>query len=314
MTVCIAALAERNILIGVSDRMLTSGGDTAFEPEQGKYWAFSNSIIALISGDAAIQGELMRQVDIEMKSWMRAEPNSWVSVKSVASLYCQKFREMRRQKAEEEILYPLGLDLQTYLYNQGSLGADLVNRLSTQLIEYEFPAYPNVLETIFLGIDTDGPLSAKAEKLSYPHIYVTTNDKLTWHTTIGFAAIGIGRLHAESQLTYSGHSPMRSFSETVLLTYAAKRRAEAAPGVGKSTDFLIIGPKPGTVMKVDDKHVQELDKIYRKTRQSSTKATQIAEQETAKLIERVQKEFEERAEKEKQKEKDKADKETKNTA
>jgi hypothetical protein len=135
VTVCIAAMAEKNTLIGVSDRMLTAGnGDIEFEPEQGKFWVISPAIIALSAGDSAIQGELLKQTHNQVKDWIVAAPDNWVSVKSVASLYCQKFCELRREHAEAAVLAPLGLDIQSYLANQSTMERELVNRIADRLL------------------------------------------------------------------------------------------------------------------------------------------------------------------------------------
>ncbi len=109
MTVCIAAIAEKGTLIGLSDRMLTAG-DTVFETEQSKIWPFSHSIAALIAGDTSVQTEILRKVDNEIRGRIIAAPDDWVNVKEVADLYCKNYREMRRASAEAEILHPVGLD------------------------------------------------------------------------------------------------------------------------------------------------------------------------------------------------------------
>ena len=293
MTVCIAAIAEKNTLIGVSDRMLTAGnGDIEFEPEQGKFWALSSSIVALIAGDSTIQGELLKQTHKQVKDWIFADPNTWVSVKDVASLYCQKFRELRREQAEAVVLCPLGLDIQSFLSYQSTMERELVNQIANRLIEWEFP---EALETIFIGMDTDGPVGINGEKLVYPQMYVTYYDKLSCLNTVGFAAIGIGKAHADSQFTFTGHWPMKPFDETLLLAYAAKKRAEAAPGVGKSTDILVVGPHLGRTVKILDNHLEELDKIYRKSRSASLRAVKIAQKETKIFVERIKPEYEEKA-------------------
>jgi len=54
MTVCIAAVCEGNILIGASDRMLTSG-DIQFQPPTTKIYTFTTSINVMTSGDAGFQ-------------------------------------------------------------------------------------------------------------------------------------------------------------------------------------------------------------------------------------------------------------------
>jgi hypothetical protein len=168
VTVCIAAVAGKFTIIGMSDRMITAGGgEIEFEPEQGKYWIFSPSIVALIAGDATIQGELMKQVGIEVKAWVDAEPKKWVRIKDVAALYCQTFRELRRQWAEAEILNPLGPNIPSFLTTQSSMDRELIQTIGDRLISYEFPA---VMEVIFMGIDNDGPLGEQGKDLAYTQL------------------------------------------------------------------------------------------------------------------------------------------------
>jgi hypothetical protein len=205
-----------------------------------------------------------------------ADPKNWIRVKDVANLYCQKLRDLRRLWAESEILHPLGLDIPTFLANQSSMNHEFVQKIGARLIDYEFPT---LLEFIFTGMDHDGPLGTGGQELNYPQLYVTENDRLSWLGTVGFAAIGIGKGHAESQFTFPGHWPIKPFPETLLLCYAAKKRAESAPGVGKATDVLVIGPVMGNTFKAEDRHVKEIDKIYRASRKSSERATEKARAE-----------------------------------
>jgi len=259
---------------------------------------FSTAIVALVAGDSTLQSEILKRVDIEIKRRINDDPKTWVSVKDVATVYCKKYRDLLREHAEAEILSPLGLDINTFLKRQGKMRPELVEGIAEKLTKFEFDS---LLETIFIGTDNDGPLGGKGEKLTYAQIYATEKDKLASLTTVGFAAIGIGKPHAESQFMFSGHSPQKPFSDTVLLTYAAKKRAEVAPGVGKTTDMVIIGPGLGVMTKVEDAHLEKLDKIYQKSQRGASRAAETARLETAKLIEEVRKEYKERADKEKQK-------------
>jgi len=295
VTVCVAAMAEKNTLVGASDRMLTAG-DVEFEPDQYKIWMFATAIVALVAGDSTLQSEILKRVDIEVKRWINNDPKTWVSVKDVASLYCKKYRELLREHAEADILSPLGLDIDKFLRRQGKMRPEFLASIAEKLTEYDFPS---LLETIFIGTDNDGPLGEKGEKFVYPQIYATERDKVACLTTVGFAAIGSGKSHAESQFMFSGHSPLKPFNETILLTYAAKKRAEVAPGVGKVTDMVVIGPGLGPLLKVEDKHIERLDKIYQKSRAGATKAVVRAKAETATFVADVRREYAERTEKEK---------------
>lgn len=299
MTVCVAALAEKSTLIGAADRMLTAG-DSEFEPDQLKMWIFSPAILALVAGDATLQSEIFKRVDIEVRRWINNDPKTWVNVKDAATLYCNKYRELLREHAEADILSPMGMTIEDFLKRQGEMRAEFVNSIAEKLTEYEFPS---LLETIFIGTDNDGPLGAKGERLIYAQIYATEKDKLANLSTVGFAAIGSGKVHAESQFMFSGHSPRKPFSDTVLLTYAAKKRAEVAPGVGKVTDIVVIGPGM-TTTKVEDPHVEKLDRIYQKSRAGASKAVERAKLETANFIAEVRKEYAERAEKEEKEKKE----------
>ena len=283
MTVCVAALAEKTTLIGVSDRMLTAG-DIEFEPAQAKIWVFTPSIVALLAGDTTVQGDILARVQLQVADWISKDPQTWVNVRDVAALYCQKYRELRREMAEAEVLQPLGLTIQSFLADQATMQPTLVSDLAMRLADYDIGSD---LETIFMGIDNDGPLSDKGQKLNYAQIFSTSADKLSWRTTVGFASIGIGKSHAESQLMFSGHAPSKPLHETVLLTYAAKKRAEAAPGVGKYTDMVVIGPALGSLVKINDEHLAGLDSIYQKSRRANERAVQQARQEAKVFIDKV---------------------------
>src|SRR5437868_4735953 len=60
-----------------------------------------------------------------------------------------------------------------------------------------------------------------------------------------FVAAGGGQWHAASQFMFAGYTRWWSFPNALSLLYAAKKRAEVAPGVGTGTDLLVI-PGNGT--------------------------------------------------------------------
>jgi hypothetical protein len=57
---------------------------------------------------------------------------------------------------------------------------------------------------------------------------------------VGFAAIGIGGYHARSSLMQIGYVNTAQLSTALAFTYAAKKRAEVAPGVGRATDMHLV--------------------------------------------------------------------------
>jgi hypothetical protein len=77
---------------------------------------------------------------------------------------------------------------------------------------------------------------------------------------IGFAAIGIGDIHAIQSLIGFKQTRTRSLRETLFNVYASKRRAEAAPGVGEETDLWIV--RPTGIEQPEDAVTQKLEGIY----------------------------------------------------
>ncbi len=136
------------------------------------------------------------------------------------------------------------------------------------------------IEAIFCGLDLTGH-----------HIFVVNNSaNVVCHDVVGFAAIGIGYWHANSQFMFAEHHWQKSFSETLLLTYSAKKRAEVAPGVGAETDMFAIGPNLGEHTPTIGNHVlDKLQEIYDETRkkhqQSNDEAEVAASEYVSKIVE-----------------------------
>ena len=151
---------------------------------------------------------------------------------------------------ENSILAPFGLTHETFIKKQRQLAPSLVETLTAKILHFD--PFPQVVELILAGFDGTGP-----------HIYVVRGFEITCHDSTGFAAIGSGAWHAESQFMFAGHARHNPLAETMLLLYAAKKRAEVSPGVGEDTDLFQIGPLPhGLMMQVPDYIVDELEKSY----------------------------------------------------
>ena len=98
-------------------------------------------------------------------------------------------------------------------------------RIGEAIINYQMTP----VETIIVGADDSGS-----------HIYKLFGNAPICCDLIGFAAIGSGSTHAESQFMLNGYSRVVPQEEALWLTYMAKRKAEVAPGVGKITDLFCI--------------------------------------------------------------------------
>jgi hypothetical protein len=222
LTVCVAAICEEHIILGASDRMVTAG-DVEFEPPQTKVSFLTSSIAVMIAGDSSLQLEIMYEVREEVNKRVDAEPLNWWRVRDVAELYFKNFKMAKRKRVESAILDPLGLDYESFITRQGELSSELVDKLATEVLNFEM----SEIETIVTGVDPTGS-----------HIYVVNNRGVTCRDSVGFAAIGAGYWHANSQFMFAGHSRSKPVPQTLLLTYAAKKRAEVAPGVGEATDMF----------------------------------------------------------------------------
>jgi 20S proteasome alpha/beta subunit len=264
VTVCAAAITKGTV-VGASDRMLTSGtGDIEFEPSISKLHPLHDNICIMIAGDITLQTEILYKVVDSLPSIPEID---W-AVRDVAEAYYRAFQEARTKMAEGAILSPLGLDSASDVFLRGDLGM----RLASDLLNFKVP----FIEAIVTGYDTSGP-----------HIYVVNNNGVTCHDWVGFASIGGGSGHANSQFMFAGHNRNCTIPETLMLVYSAKKRAEVAPGVGSDTDMFFIDP-PGKYYDVGDHVLKKLEDCYQGIRKSADDARRAANGEINKFIEEIQ--------------------------
>jgi hypothetical protein len=76
---------------------------------------------------------------------------------------------------------------------------------------------------------------------------------------------------------FAGHTPYRTFPETVRLAYSAKKRGEVAPGVGEATDMFAIGPSPGGSLIMNEEFMSRLETIYQTMVKSETETRRTAD-------------------------------------
>lgn len=226
MTVCVAAICEvSGTSLGASDRMLTAG-DVQFQPPTPKCFPLTTSIVLMTAGDMLVQAELVSEMNEQVLSLLSADPKpDWLKVHDMAVMYADMYAGLKAKRAEADILKPLGLTLETFIARQNQLSQQLVSQIATELIGKNLPG----VEAILAGIDRTGA-----------HIYTVANGTVNCHDAVGFAAIGSGWYHANSQLMFARHGKQASFGRTLALIYTAKKRAEVAPGVGAETDMFAI--------------------------------------------------------------------------
>ncbi len=271
MTVCVAALCSGGNILGASDRMRTAG-DVEFEPESSKIYAITNSIALMIAGDSSLHMALIYGLNHWTTQRIKEKPTEWIPVSELAQKYHALYLEEKSRRAEARVLGPLGLTLDTFIQRQNQMAPSFISDLTREILNFEMPP----IEAIVTGLDMSGA-----------HVYVVTNSEVTCRDDVGFAAIGVGYWHANSQFMFAGHHRAAPLPETLLLTYAAKRRAEVAPGVGVGTDMITIGPQVGSYREIDKGIVDELKKIYKRTRLRTTSALKISNREVNEYVQKL---------------------------
>ena len=247
MTVGIASRSY-DILFLVADKMLTAG-DIEFEPAKAsKIRAVTSSIYVTYAGDSAFFAEIYADLRSCVLGKIALEPHKWLAVKDVVDFYSACRNSLKLKRAEASLLAPLGLDRDSFLVKQKLLNEELASQLSRELINFQVPG----LDVIFAGIDENGP-----------HIYSIEDEYVQCHDMIGFASIGSGSRHAESQFMLARYSGTSLVSEALFLTYIAKKRAEIAPGVGTETDVYMIGSELGRAFPLQGEAITKLDEAYR---------------------------------------------------
>ncbi len=271
MTVCVAAIAENSCVIGASDRMLTAG-DVQFEPQQTKILRVTPSIAIMMAGDSGLQADIVQRLQPIVSELLADDEDALLPVVDVAEEYARLHTQARSKLASAAILAPLGLDSDTFLSRQKELAPRLVSQLSRELLNFDCP----LVQTIIAGVDATGP-----------HLYALNGAAIMCRDAVGFAAIGAGYWHSDSYLMVAGHTRHRVFSDSLLATYAAKKRAEVAPGVGEATDMFMIGPAAGSYLPIGDHVLATLSDIHRTMRAKQQEADDDAQNKVKKFVEGV---------------------------
>jgi hypothetical protein len=300
MTVCIAAICKGNSIVGCADRMLTSG-DIEFEPDldvlpvpehlkpedkiafslNGKIFQLTRFIAALTAGDSGLQAEILQGVYQTVTQRIFTDRERWWGVKEIAELYVVFYNQAKAKRLQTEIFEPLNLNVETFIARQGEMKTDFLTNITDKIqrFEYNFRAVHGV-ETIVAGLDMSGFNSTSGKSFFMPHIYTVfksvNGDGINCCDPSGFAAVGGGMRHAESQFMLAGHSSFSPMPETLLLTYMAKKRSEIAPGVGKKgTDMFVIEPQTtgfAMLANIDDLETKKIESIYSSMDKSQSKA------------------------------------------
>lgn len=282
MTVCIAARSQGMILLA-SDRMITAG-DIQFEHPTSKTMFLTSSIAVMYSGDSALHAEIYQDLMVDVAKRIAEEPTNWLNVKDMAYLYLQYWNRAKMLRAEAAVLAPLGLNLDSFFSRQSTFDVDFTIRLTSDIVNYAMER----LSVIVTGIDqrfgADSPCPSiyrisNASNSSQAEIYCAD--------TAGFCAVGIGANHAESQFMLAEYSNRVPNGEALLLLFSAKKAAEIAPGVGRTTDFFALGANVGMRQEIPVELVAKLETEYNNIRKKDELARKKGRVTISKYLEAI---------------------------
>jgi 20S proteasome alpha/beta subunit len=262
MTVCIAALcgATTNvppIIVTASDRMITIG-ELEYEPEQTKTIYLASQTVALMAGDMQLHAAVVPKVFVRIRQALADDPSN-ISVADIADFYAQEFAFHRRKLAEREILVPRGLDFDRFLARQSTMAHYQVRDMDDRLAAYYVDS-----TAIIAGIDLTGG-----------HIYKISNPGVAacWNTPF-FACTGSGEHVASTQFMVAGFEKRWPLAKAVWLTFAAKTKAEAAGGVGRQTDLVIV--RAGGITAATSEEKERLKRLFGQVTEKEAAAAQEA--------------------------------------
>lgn len=231
MTVCVAALFQWNYsreagapnpgaaAIVLTDRMITFG-DVQYEPPQTKVAHITPQILLVIAGDYSTHSQAIKKTSVHFKERLDSSPED------VAVFYGRTVQALRLKEAEDLYLAPLGLNSDTFMAQQKEMSSQFVSTIADQMQNYR----GEEAEALIVGSHNN-----------YMDIYgVDTKGIVSLHNDVGFASIGSGAWHAKSVLMQTGYANHNTFSHALCVTFAAKKRAEIAPGVGHNTDITLV--------------------------------------------------------------------------
>jgi hypothetical protein len=226
----------------------------------------------MMAGDQAFQTEILVPVYHEVQRRVAEHPEVWLFVKDIAELYRETYNRAVLKRCEQAMLAPLGLTAEALFAKDSDVRTEVVNRLVSDMRFFEPPR----IETMVTGYDADGA-----------HIYTIRDGDVTMNDMAGFAAIGSGAWHAESQLMRANINLTTSLPSAIWHTYTAKKRSEVAQGVGSATDMVVVGAAFGHSHIVKPEEIAVLDEVYAKIVDDEKKADGVAIERVAEHVKEV---------------------------
>ncbi|HEY8864710.1 MAG TPA: hypothetical protein VIO37_11135 [Candidatus Dormibacteraeota bacterium] len=245
MTICMGAICKdkadqvARAVVVASDRMVTWAQLTQFEHRVPKFHLMAPAVVGLSAGDALVGTRLIEEA---LPTAAKA-----TSVAEIAESLANSYAAIRISSAEADILRPRGLTMDSYYQMHQSMMVNVVGMLDQQLLGYDLG-----VELLLAGVDAAG---------GHLHTIHNPAGRYLTHDVIGAAAVGSGALHAVQSMIEFRHFGEEALMDTIFRVYAAKRRAEVAPGVGNETDMLYVDSDG--MHRLGEETLSQLGDLYR---------------------------------------------------
>jgi len=194
---------------------------------------------------AATAGSAIAFTEVLSEALVEIDKDSIKNIKLITECIRRSYVNCRMGKVDEQILLPLGLNIQQYWQMNQAISPQVVALLLGNIRNYH-----HQLWVLIGGVDDHGG-----------HLWNIENPGTkACLDSIGFLAIGSGQDHAYSTFITNQFSPSMDLSHGLAITFEAKKRSEKATGVGELTDILIIyrdGYK-----RLSDDEIKQLNEIY----------------------------------------------------
>lgn len=249
MTQLIGAICENGKkVIALSDRMVSTGDMTlAFEHPRMKAVAISQRSVVMTAGTVH-EPDLLRQAKERAKGKDR--------IIEIADVLKEVYQEFREEHVVDEVLRPLAgiKSFAEWHGKQRSLHDGLVMDLNQGIATYRLG-----LSLLLAGVDKIGHLI----RIDDPGIYRSFDN-------LSYCCIGMGDRHADNVFAWYKYSSTFPLTEALYIGFEAKKRAEMAGGVGRSTDILLIDES--SIKEISPDTIKILEEVYHDRESRSERA------------------------------------------
>lgn len=250
MTICVAGICNykreeetqtREGIVFATDHMVSIEGLGQFEHKIRKYEMLENGMVIMLAGAISLD-DVVDGLSLESKSFGET-----------ALILRNKMKRLRDQKIETEILSRIGLSFgELKEIAKGEIKNEFIHELIQKVL-----VNPESEESEGASLDSQIMLIGFEENKA--KLATITEFNIVSMRELGFAAIGSGWLQAVNALLFQKHSKEENLFTAIYNIHKAKKNAEVAEGVGKTTDLFILldngNPLPIENLKI-------LDEIY----------------------------------------------------